>query len=343
MTTNPPHLSRYLRTTHLFRAKNALSLPDGTQIRFFTQGEAQELTELVRRRNVFARHSRENNFYLQRIEALADKPVIELLRPGDPDDMLDQAAWAAEWAEKTVFLSATLAIQRKQLYKLIGVGVSWPTAFDLTIGRGFRYLRSKSRRQHQGDGILIDSTFVNRFNRCGFPALHSVCVDNTGMSDRMRLVVGWLYESHQEPHLPAALVKTAIALESLLIFSESESLAKTLAERAAFILSPDPAVRETIARIVKQFYEARSGVVHGSQKKARKLTLHLVEGMDRLALLLCLVIARNISQWSSKEALQSWCEKERWGSPSSSVQMPVSPSYLKKAINICLKGVGVAN
>lgn len=337
MTTSNPALSRYMRTTHLLRSTVPLHLPDNTQIRFFTQEESHEMRELTRKRNVFARHSQENNFYLERIQALANNTIIEVMRPGDPDDMMAEAESTAGWAEKVAFLSSSLTVQRKHLFKLIGTGAYRATAFDLTIGRGFRYIRSKSPRQRQGEGVPIDNTFVTRFNRCGFQPLYSMCIANGGMSDRMRLVVGWLFESRQESFLAAALVKTAIALESLLIFSESESLARTLSERAAFLLSPDPQMRETISRIVKQFYETRSGVVHGSTKKAKKLTVHLVEGMDRLVLLLCLIIATNAVQWNTKEALQTWCEQERWGSPSSSAIVPYPATHLTNAVNIFTK------
>ena len=39
--------------------------------------------------------------------------------------------------------------------------------------------------------------------------------------------------------MPAAIVKTAIALEALLIAKESEPLTRSLSERAAFLLSHD--------------------------------------------------------------------------------------------------------
>jgi hypothetical protein len=326
-------LSRYMRTTRLFRSSAILSLPDDVQIRLFAQDESEELKGLTRKRNVWVRNSWENHFYLKRIESIANSTIIEVFRPGDPDDMMAEAAWSADWAEKVAFLSSSLAFQRKAQYKLIGIGGARSTAYDLTIGPGFYSLRSKSRKPTQSEGIPVDARFVNRFNKCGFSSLYAMCVGNGGMSDRMRLVVGWLFESRQECHLPAALVKTAIALESLLIFSESESLARTLSERAAFLLSPNPQIREIISKTVKRFYDTRSGVVHGSSKKAKTLTSPLVEGMDRLVLLLCLTIAANSTLWNSKEALQMWCEKERWGSPSSDAVVPYPAKQLSNALS----------
>jgi hypothetical protein len=127
-------------------------------------------------------------------------------------------------------------------------------------------------------------------------------------------------------------VKTAIALESLLIFSESESLAQSLSERAAFILSADPIRRQHISRIVKRFYDARSGVVHGGQRKARKLTASLIEAVDRIAVLLILTVAANLQLWPSVEALRAWCETERWGEPSKEVKISFPDFHMKNTL-----------
>jgi hypothetical protein len=335
MNSATSHMSRYLRTTDLFEAAVPLCLPFDTQICFVSQRETDALTDNVRMRNVFARHSRENNFYLSQIASLANKTVIESLGRGDPDSMIERAQLAAEWAEKTAFLSATLAMPRKELHRVMGVDVIRRSEVDMTIGQGFKYLRSTSRRRRTRRGIGIDAKFVKRFTRFGFPALYSRCITDGELVERLRLVMGWLYESRQESHLPAAIVKTSIALESLLIGSESEPLAKTLSERTAFILSSDPATRERISVIVKDFYDARSGVVHGSQKKAKKVTEHLLDGMDRLIVLMCLIIASE-NKWSTKNILREWCEEERWGNPSPRM-FPFPPLQLSNAISLCEK------
>lgn len=120
-------------------------------------------------------------------------------------------------------------------------------------------------------GITINEKFCRRFERCGFPSLALLCTSDNDIANRVMSTINWLFESRQEPVLSASIVKTSIALESLLISNESEPLAKSLSERAAFILSSDPDIRQKISKIVKIFYDTRSGVVHGSQKKAKSL------------------------------------------------------------------------
>lgn len=331
MTTDTDNMTRHLQTTHLFHAEESLILPEHTTIRYCSADEALELATSARKRNVFARHSWESNFYVQKLESLGGTTLIETLRPGDPDDILSEARIAADVAEKVSLLSTVLVTPRRSLLRQVGNDLLRGSKLDIAISPQFRYLRTKSGRRIEKRGVNIDKKFKNRFNRCGIPGLFSLCTAKAGLSSRLRSAVGWLAESRQDSYLPAALVKTSIALETLLIFSESESLARSLSERTAFILSSDSLTRQRISSIVKTFYDARSGVVHGSEKKAKKLTPNLLEAMDRLIALMCVTIAANTALWTAKEDIQEWCERERWGSPSRLVRR-WSLKYLSNAI-----------
>src|SRR5260370_7194565 len=77
--------SHYIRTTSQLKAEVPLKFPDSSQIRFFSRIEADKLAATVRQRNVFARHSWENNFYLKQVAQLADRTIIEVYRAGDPN------------------------------------------------------------------------------------------------------------------------------------------------------------------------------------------------------------------------------------------------------------------
>ena len=104
-------LSRYVRTTWMLNAQCNLELSAfKARVRFLSDQEAAGLAETARRRNVFARHSWENNFYIQQIFKLSNKTVIEVLRPGDPDDMLSDAQTVAGLLERLAVLSSTFAL-----------------------------------------------------------------------------------------------------------------------------------------------------------------------------------------------------------------------------------------
>ena len=321
----------------MLSAEKTLEFSDSSRIRFFHEDEANVLAEMVRKRNVFARHSWENSFYLQRIDELSNHTVIEVLRPGDPQDMGEEAEKAADLLERLAVLSSTLALPKDKLQRKLGISSRPITEVDFIIGREFRYLRSRSRRAVAAKGICIDERFSRRFARCGFHKLYEYSLCDSDLAKRVSSSLDWLFESRREPRLSASVVKTAIALESLLILSESEALARSLSERAAFILTSSPDTRQRISSIVKQFYDVRSGVVHGGRKKRRQLTPSLVEAVDRLSVLLCLMIAVNSSIWPSVEELRKWCEGQRWGVPSTEVNVPFPQTYLKNAIALSQK------
>lgn len=324
--------SRYIRTTGMLSAQAVLKFADLSKIRFFSVREANELAEHVRKRNVFARHSWENNFYLQRVKALADNTVIEVFRQGDPKDIGEKTEQVATTLERITVLSSSIALDRSQLQRKLGIGARPRSETSFMISPGFRFLRSRARPAPAAQGVLIDERFCKRFSRCGFNTLADYMQSRTDIAKRVSRSLDWLFDSRTEPRLEAAVVKTSIALESLLIFSESESLAQSLSERAAFALSSNPDRRHLISRILKRFYDARSGVVHGTQKKVKKLTPTLLETVDRLAILLCLIIAANSRLWQSADALRQWCEGQRWGEPSREVQIPFRGSYLRNAL-----------
>jgi hypothetical protein len=295
-----PEPSHYIRTTWMLSAETILRFADFSTIRYFSSDDADKLADQVRKRNVFARHSWENNFYLQRVKQLADQTIIEVFRPGDPKTMSDEAETVGSYLEKIAILSTTIALKKESLLRRLGINVKLRTETDFIFSSNFHFLRSRARPEPVVQGITIDETFRRRFSRCGFDPLTSYIQSNTDIAHRVRLSLDWLFDSRIEPRLPASIVKTSIALESLLIFSESESLAQSLSERAAFILSSDPDKRYLISRVLKRFYDARSGVVHGSQKKAKKLTPPLLETVDRLTILLNSLVSGNINYSEDK-------------------------------------------
>jgi hypothetical protein len=107
----------------------------------------------------------------------------------------------------------------------------------------------------------------------------------------------WLFESRLETVPQAAVVKTAIALEALLIASDTESLRGPLAERSAFLLSDESGKRRRISKAIKSFYDLRSGIVHGGRRRVVVSPTLLGEGIDRLVVLLLLTVSGNTGSW----------------------------------------------
>lgn len=325
---------RYLQTTGLLNARAILNLPYSSRVCFFGQNDAAVFREEMRRRNVVARLGGSNNHYLAKASELSNRTVIDITAVGLPDQMLATGERMANSIEKLVALASTLKMQRPEFHRKLGIATNRTREINFAVTSGFKRIRSRSQRAPSVEGILIDKTFCNRFTKCGFVQLFQYLESTSDLAKRVRVSTDWLLESRREPRLGAAVVKSAIALESLLIFNESESLARTLSERSAFILSNSPETRKTISEIILRFYDARSGIVHGSQKKARKLTPSLIESVDRLTLIMHLVVASNAELWSDVESIRRWCEAQRWGSPYTNVAFPLSQKYLNNALEL---------
>jgi hypothetical protein len=325
---------RYLRTTGVLKAVVPLALPHSSRVLFFGRNEADVFVDTMRRKNVVARLGGSNNNYLKRAAELRDRTVIEVTGFATPDVMLGIGERIAEVIENTATLATTLVMRRNELHRKLGIASSTTGELNLAVTSGFKRIRSRSQRAPNLEGILIDKSFCNRFTKCGFNQLFEYLQSTGDLTKRVSTSTNWLLESRRESRLNAAVVKTAIALESLLVFSESESLARTLSERSAFILSNSPDVRRIISAIILRFYDVRSGVVHGSQKKAKKLTPSLIECVDRLTLILHLIIASNTDVWPSVESLRLWCELQRWDKPFSNLRFPLSRKYLNNALDL---------
>lgn len=325
--------STYIRTTDFLDAETELVLPGDSGIKILSADEAEGLADKAKKRHLFSRHSYEKNFYPDRFSALAGQTVIHITDVGTPDDVLAKAEATANIIEKLATLSAIFSTSREAFQNKLGISSKPVTGINIVYEIQFRYIRSKTIKAPAKSGLLIDQRFVRRFDRCRFPDLYTFCLSDIKIAERVLGSLSWLFESRRDPSLGSAVVKTTIALETLLIFNESDSLARSLSERAAFILSSDSEQRQTISKLIKTFYDARSGVVHGNKKKLKNLTPSLVESVDRLLLLMYLKIAANSKVWATVEDLNNWCESQKWGAPVQ-IEIPYPTSYLVTAIKL---------
>jgi hypothetical protein len=304
-------------------------------VRRILASESSALAEQTRKRNAFARHSWENSFYLKRVGQLQDSTVIEVFRSGSLDQVLPAARSLAELVEKVAVISSALGLKRQRTHQLAALSPHRRYGFDLAISPGFKYLHSSQRQEARPRGIPVDDTFVRRFNRCGFPALVAAASSSGDIGRRLEQGVTWLFESRLETSAHAAVVKTAIALETLLIASDTESLRGPLSERAAFILSDEPKRRRRIAKSMKAFYDLRSSIVHGGRRRAPSQPGPLLEGVDRLVILLLLTISHNVAMWATFEHVVEQVEARKWGAGEQPIQRPFPSSHLSRAMGLC--------
>jgi hypothetical protein len=93
----------------------------------------------------------------------------------------------------------------------------------------------------------------------------------------------WLGEATKPDTLNARIIKLSIALEFLLGGESNKKYITTcgikasLAERAAFLYSEDPDIREDIDKRIRKFYALRSDIVHGNSSKIKTENSDLLE------------------------------------------------------------------
>lgn len=323
----------YMRTTSLIHAVVPVVFPDGTRIRHFSQAECDSLCEMVRNRNVFSRHWANRDFYYKRAAAFADTTIIEVTRLGLPNDVKGAVADASDVAEQVTLIAASMVQRKPQLLRCLGIGARPATQVELLRGPRLETLSSRTTPTPPGGGFHTDSGLIKRIHATGLASVYSVCGQSSETRDRIRLSLGWLFESRCEPRFEVAVVKTAIALESLLVWSESEPLSRVLSERMAFLLSEQSVDREHISTLIKIFYNARSGIVHGGKNKRKAFKVHILDAVDRLVALALSVISAGILSWPTTEDLRQWCEAERWGAPQK-IDRPFAKIYVRNALEL---------
>jgi hypothetical protein len=327
------NVSRYLRTSWRLFPSDILRFHEYTaSIRSITKNEVEKLNEEAQRNNSFIRQPYGNPFYPSRILKLSDKTVIEIFKAGYPSEIgkaLDSIALSIETA---VISSSILNTTRVQFHNRLAIGKEIGRDHDITIGPGYKSFRSRSKREFIPKGIMIDSRFIKQFNENGFHKLIQYCQSGSDLSQRVVSALTWLIDSRQEASLTAAFVKTSIALESLLIFNDNEPLSRSLSERCAYILSSYANIRASVSRIVRDFYDARSGIVHGGRRKSDLISPKLLELVDRIVVLLVLKLSANDKKWISKDVLRDWCENQKWDVSDIRVTCPFKDHYFNSII-----------
>lgn len=321
--------SYYFKTSWILNAKKDLNLKNG-RVHLYRECEAEELSNLISKNNVFQRLRFSNQFYVNRARELANQTVIELYNGRDLEE-------CARWVEKVSVFVFTLANHRDKLSKYLQITEETRTVIDLKIDRDCYYLSSSQKKVNVPEGLPIDKEFLSRYNRCSFRTLVNIFNVENQVSKRIKNSLEWLFQSRTEPLLESAIVKSAIALESLLIFSSNESLRRSLSHRVPIFLSIDRETRIEISKYIKKFYDARSAIVHGGRKKEKYIKPELLEGIDRIIILLNLILANNIERWDTNQKLTAWFKNEKFGEPDRTVEIPFSKSYVKNALRLLRK------
>jgi hypothetical protein len=133
-----PTCSRFIRTTWMLNVRRPVLVSSvGARIRFLDAPEASRIEDHVLRRNVFSRHSYERTFYLDRIREFADRSIIEVELPGDPEAVVNQARIIAAAVEAACVASTSLYLSRRSFHARLGITSHRKDVLDFTIEPSF--------------------------------------------------------------------------------------------------------------------------------------------------------------------------------------------------------------
>jgi hypothetical protein len=303
-------MQHYFRTARWLVGQGSVKLSASCRVRFLSPADAHGIAENLRRRTVYSRHAGPNDFYYQRATALEGTTVIEIFSGGvsAAGDLVEQARVAENAVAASFVLSGT---RRRFLTSTVGRPGSH---LDLhLVTRGTKLLpASTSSTPRNAKGLVVDAAATRRFTRNGFGPLYELAVSGTELGSRVRLALRWLLESRTDSTDESAVVKTATALESLLVIGR-EPTTRTLSERTAYLLSDDPGERQRISAAIQRFYGLRGDVVHGKQVMNSRSLQNALEFGDRIVVLLALVLSAQIPAWNSANDVQVYCDRSRWG------------------------------
>lgn len=323
-------VQHYLRTTRWVKAESTIKIAPRCRIRRYGEAEAKRLAKVIRNRDVNARLRGQRDFYYKRAAGLEGKTVIEIINSGEitPSEELNRRA---ELAETTLMSSLMLRGDRDSFVrKAIGVRGGY---FDLdvtTIGFGTK-VSSTSQTKQVPAGLNVGRKAGRRLKKNGFQALYEVVTSTGKLAARIKRALDWLLQSRTDRLASSAIVKTATAMETLIVIGR-EPTRRALSERSAYLLSDDPKVRLQISRAVKSFYSTRGSIVHGKAPSDNGDLVRTLEFGDRMVVLVSLVLAANADRWNNADDMRQYCDSIRWGK-TMSCSRPWSRRYLNTTLD----------
>ena len=306
-----------LRTSKLFRCDVSMSVGPG-RIRGFSEDDARQLAERLRKRNVFSRHAADRDFYTAKAAGFANETVVEfMLSTGDATVVREMA----ERVERFAFVAATLWIDRAELHRTLGATDRGAGVQDLVVESSSR-LSAKTRRPSSTGRLVLDAGFEKRFGNHGFPKTADGVVSAADyIGKKVDGALRWLFQSRLEHDAEAAYVKTVIGLETMFVLDQNEAPRQTIADRVAFLLGRDPEQRQRIAKATRDLYDRRSSIVHGGRKAVRVRDKD-VDAAERLLLLAAHGLAFQAGNIKDADAHRGLFSDLKWGTKS---QPPLLP------------------
>lgn len=317
----------YIRVVPQFEPEADFSLGP-LSLRQFTSDEAAQLYAKLRRRNVFARHAKDNDFYTSRAADFAEKPVL-IATASRPEWNAESFRRQADVAEALIILATAFALKRKDLHKQIaGFALREPT-IDLYLD-GYRgTLSTQMRRERSQRALVITETLIRRYTRLGFDrAVQALAAEASFSGARVRLVCEWLLSSRLDPSVGSAFIKTGTAAETLIADDSQGQVTRKVSHRIALLTASNESEFRELRDALRALYGVRCDFAHGRHRGApTPPQMRQLEAFDRLVALGLAGFSHNCGALTSPSAVARW-----FSNATVPVPMPFSPSFVRGAL-----------
>lgn len=250
----------------------------------------------------------DDNFYIKRFQEFEGHSIMELKVKKEIEKNI------LEYIKIGLDFTSLVYYGRKKILKSLPPSFG-KQKFSLLFSKK-PFVRTKTLNPEKIIKMIINKKFISCFNKLNITLLIEGLL-NKNVSFTLKKVnssVKWLHNSIIEKDNESAIIKTSTALEHLLILDEKENLNQSLSDRAAFILSHNRERRSELSKLFKDFYSARSSIVHGQSSKKIKPYGNL-ELIQKLILFMQIILVKNLDKITSIDDIRKFYINEKFGSP----------------------------
>jgi hypothetical protein len=298
--------------------------------------EANQIREALTRRLMGP--ARPTDIYAPKVETFRMATSLTIRLPGSHEDH-STVRQIGERYEMLIFLTEAFALRRSELHRLLGVSSSQQhPSTDLILpvpARRWLYTHRFSTRTVKRpvavQGLPITARTRKRFSALGLSDLAPRIVRSarTETLKRVHEALRWLDQSLLEKDTSAAIVKTCIGFESLFGFDKNEPLRQTIGDRGAFLVARSAVDRPVVAKRLRDFYDRRSAIVHGSGSKPWPEESQ--QQLDRLLLICAISLASLSEEHPNVDALRKFFDGLKWSTTGTIPLTPIADSLARRS------------
>ena len=195
--------------------------------------------------------------------------------------------WEADALERLLVISRCFAERREQLHRNLAAHAIRESRSDIYLCAKSGNPARSSRPDRSEETMRVEARDLRRFRSHGFSQVQRVSAQPGFLGNRLRIVSAWLYASRTDPDVGSALVKTAVAAESLIAGVRAPGrITLQIKERLSALVCPPGQNRDHLSDVLGDHYNLRSDFAHGRQlDPASQSHRANLESFDRLVAL----------------------------------------------------------